>query len=230
MSLFLVLLSFAFGVSKLLNQTMLKALKKHKTVAFFVCIGLSLLLGLSVGWFGARFFPTNNKQTNTNKEIVLEAQEISASGISSDEQTRIVAFTNTFELALQQRDVKKVMSFFSTPETKEEQSELDSIIGKDLARVGVSNPTTRLFTTQGRNFSVAAYYPRSVSRQGARVRVIVDELRIIPSGGEFVGYIAKVARMTLELDQTAHEYKIAQYYFTDNTNHRAAKYDGLTSL
>ncbi|GEM_PF-6815837 len=205
-------------------------MQKHKTGAIFVCIGLSLLFGLSVGWFGARSLSTKNQQTNTNKEIVLEAQGISASGISSDEQTQIVAFVGTFESALQQRDAEKVMGFFSAPKTKEEQSELDSILGADLARVGVSNPTTRLFMTQGRNFSVTAHYVRSVSRQGAGVRVVVDELRIIPSGGEFVGYIAKVARMTLELDQTAHGYKIAQYYFTDNTDHRPAKYDGLTSL
>ena len=45
-----------------------------------------------------------------------------------------------------------------------------------------------------------------------------------------LGYIAKVARLTLELDQTAHGYKIVQYYFIDNTDHRATKYDGLTSL
>lgn len=208
----------------------LTIMQKDKIVAFFVRIGLSLLLGLSVGWFGARFLSTKNQQTNTNKEIILEAQGVSTSGVSSNEQTQIVAFADTFESALQQRDAEKVISFFSVPETKEEQSELDSIIGKDLARVGVSRPTTRLFTTQGRNFSVAAHYVRSVSRQGAQVRVIVDELRIIPSGGEFVGYIAKVARLALELDQTAHGYKIAQYYFTDTTNHRAAKYDGLTSL
>ncbi|MCB7372761.1 hypothetical protein LI003_22985, partial [Bacteroides caccae] len=64
----------------------------------------------------------------------------------------------------------------------------------------------------------------------AHLRVIVDELRIIASGGEFVGYIAKVARLELILDKTAHGYKIAQYYFMDNPDHRATKYDGLTSL
>ncbi len=187
-----------------------------------------LLLGFSIGWFAHRVTP-QTQQINTGNEIVLEAQGISASGVSDDKQTQVVALTDTFENALQQRDAEKVMNFFSSPETKEEQSELDSILGVDLARVGVSNPA-RLFATQGRNFSVDAHYVRSVSRQGARVRVIVDELRIIPSGGEFVGYVAKVVRMALELDQTAYGYKIAQYYFTDNTNHRAAKYDGLTSL
>jgi hypothetical protein len=211
-----------------MKYLILNIMQKHKVLILLVATGL-LLLGFSVGWLVAHRTASQTQQVNTMSEIVLEAQEVNTSGVSSDEQTQIVAFVDTFESALQQRDAAKVMSFFSAPETKEEQSELDSIFGADLAHVGVSNPT-RLFTTQGRNFSVDAHYVRSVSRQGARVRVIVDELRIIPSGGEFVGYIAKVARMALELDQTAHGYKIAQYYFTDNTNHSTAKYDGLTSL
>lgn len=129
---------------------MFNTLQKYKAPVILVTFGLLFLLGLSVGWFGARFLSTNNKQTSTNNEIVLEAQGVSTSGVSSDEQTQIVAFTDTFESALQQRDAEKVLSFFSSPETKEEQSELDSINGVDLARVGVSSPTTRLFTTQGR--------------------------------------------------------------------------------
>lgn len=205
-------------------------ISQYKIAALFVCGSLLLLLGGSVGWLVAHRVTSQPQQVNTVNEIVLEGQGVSASGVSDEEQTQIVAFVDTFESALQQRDAEKVMNFFSAPATKEEQSELDSILGVDLARVGVSDPTTRLFMTQGRNFSVNAHYVRSVSRQGARVRVIVDELRIIASGGEFVGYIAKVAHLALELDQTAHGYKIAQYYFTDNTDHRAAKYDGLTSL
>lgn len=204
-------------------------LQKYKALMLLVAAGL-LLLGFSVGWFVAHRITAQTQQANAGNEIVLEAQGVSASGVSDEEQTQIVAFTETFEQALQERNSEKTMSFFSPPETKGEQSELDSIAGADLARVGVSNPTTRLFTTQGRNFSVDAHYVRSVSRQGAQVRVIVDELRIIASGGEFVGYIAKVARLALILDKTSHGYNIAQYYFTDNANHHAAKYDGLTSL
>lgn len=194
-----------------------------------VAVGL-LLLGFSVGSFVAHRITSQAQQANTLNEIALEAQGIKVSDVSDDEQTQIVVFTDAFESALQRRDAEKVMSFFSAPETKEEQSKLDSILGADLARVGVSSPTTRLFMTQGRNFSVDAHYVRSVSRQGAQVRVIVDELRIIASGGEFVGYIAKAARMALILDKTAHGYQIAQYYFTDNPDHHAIKYDGLTSL
>lgn len=208
---------------------MSKILQKYKPLILLIVTGLLLLLGFSLGWLSSHSLSTK-PQIGSNKEIVLEAQGVSASGISDEEQTQILSFVDTFESALQQRDAEKVMSFFSPPETKEEQSELDSIIGVDLARVGVSNPTTRLFTTQGRNFSVTAHYVRSVGAQGAQVRVIVEELRIVASGGEFVGYIAKVARLALILDKTAHGYKITQYYFTDTTKHSATKYDGLTSL
>lgn len=195
-----------------------------------VAAGLLLLLGFSIGWLIAHRTTPRAQQENTQNEIVLEAQGVTTSGVSDNEQRQIVAFSDTFESVLEQRDAKRVMSFFSPPETKEEQLELDSILGADLARVGVSSSTTRLFATQGRNFSVDAHYVRSVSQQGAQTRVIVDELRIIASGGEFVGYIAKVARLSLILDKTAHGYKIAQYFFTDTTGHSATKYDGLTSL
>lgn len=193
---------------------------------FAVILISALALTMSGYWLGK----ANFKRTDTSpkSEISLEYKSVISRGVSEEEQQQIEKFVETFENALKQRDAEKTLSFFSAPETKEEQSELDSIMGADLARVGVSNPT-RLFTTQGRNFTVTAHYVRSMGAQGAQVRVIVEEMRIIASGGEFVGYIAKVARMALVLDKSATGYKIAQYYF-DSADHSASKYDGLTSL
>lgn len=162
--------------------------------------------------------PTNTKQ------LSMEWQEVVATGVSSDEKDRIVEFVDTFERAIAQRDSEKVLSFFSAPETDAEQKELDFILGSDYTRDS-AKPLARLFTTQGYNFSTSAHYVRNVAAQGANVRVVVDELRIIASGGEFVGYSANVSRLVVELRATSHGYEIARYYHDG----KDGKYEGFVA-
>lgn len=151
-------------------------------------------------------------QPTTNaSQLLMEWQEVVATGVSSDEKERIVSFIDIFEHAIAQKDTEKVLSFFSEPETSEEQKELDFILGSDYARDS-AKPLARLFTTQGYNFSTSAHYVRNMGALGGNVRVIVDELRTIPSGGEWVGYSANVARLVIELRATSHGYQIVRYY------------------
>ena len=165
---------------------------------------------------------TDTQVTTPKDQLLMEWQEVVSTGMSSEEKGRIVSFVDTFERAIAQRDSEKVLSFFSAPETDEEQKELDFILGSDYERSGAKS-LARLFTTQGYNFSTSAHYVRSMDVQGAKVRVIVDELRIIHSGGEWVGYIANVSRLVVELRETSHGYKVARYYH-DKEN---GKYEGF---
>lgn len=167
--------------------------------------------------------PDTQSSTNTT-QLAMEYREIVATGVSNDEKDRIVEFVDTFERAIAQRDSEKILSFFSEPETDEEQKELDFILGSDYARNGAKS-LARLFTTQGYNFFTSAHYVRNVGVQGADVRVIVDELRIIPSGGEWVGYVANVSRLIVELRETSHGYEIVRYYHDD----KDGKYEGFTA-
>ncbi|OGM02644.1 hypothetical protein A2115_00545 [Candidatus Woesebacteria bacterium GWA1_41_8] len=173
------------------------------------------------------------KQTDTqiptnSSQLAMEWSEVVATGVSSDEKDLIISFVDTFEHAIAQRDSEKVLSFFSAPETDEEQSDLDFILGSDYARNGAKS-LARLFTTQGYNFSTSAHYVRNVGAQGANVRVIVDELRIMHSGGEWVGYIANVSRMIVELRETSHGYQILRYYHQDPSNNNNQKYEGFVA-
>lgn len=161
--------------------------------------------------------------TQTTSEI-LEWREVVAEGVSSDEKDRIVAFVDTFERAITQRDSDKVLSFFSAPGTDAEQKELKFILGADLAQVGATS-SARLFTTAGYNFDLVAHYVRNVSAQGADRRVLIDEMRIIPSGGEWVGTVANVSRLVVELRATSHGYEIARYHHEG----KDGKYDGFVA-
>ena len=167
---------------------------------------------------------TDTQVTTPKDQLLMEWQEVVATGVSSEEKDRIVLFVDTFERAIAQRDSEKVLSFFSAPETDEEQKELDFILGSDYERNGAKS-LARLFTTQGYNFSTSAHYVRNMDVQGVKVRVIVDELRIIHSGGEWVGYIANVSRLVVELRETSHGYEIMRYYHQEPTNNGDLKYD-----
>lgn len=162
-------------------------------------------------------------------QIKMEWREVFADGVSSDEKDRIISFADTFERAIAQKDSDKALSFFSAPETDEEQKELDFILGSDYMRNGAKSSAQRLFTTQGSNFSLGAHYVRNVSAQGAIVRVVVDELRTIASGGEFVGYSANVAHLVIELRKTAHGYEIVRYFHENTDDKSVLKYDGFVA-
>lgn len=169
---------------------------------------------------------TSSKDQSASKanQLQLEWQEIVAEEVSNDEKDRIVSFVDTFERAIAQRDSEKTLSFFSEPISDEEQKELDFILGSNYVRDD-AKPLVRLFTAQGYNFSTSAHYVRNVGAQGAIVRVVIDELRTIASGGEFVGYSANVARLVIELRATSHGYEIERYYHEG----KDGKYEGFVA-
>lgn len=171
--------------------------------------------------------PTSSQEQTAirTKQLQLKWQEVVAEGVSSEEKDRIVAFVDTFERAIAELDSDKTLSFFSEPATDEERQELDFILGSDIARDTAKPTATRLFATSGYNYSLAAHYVRNVSAQGANRRVVIDEMRIIPSGGEFVGTVANVSRLIVELRATSHGYEIARYYHEG----KEGKYEGFVA-
>ncbi len=160
------------------------------------------------------------------EQLQMGWQEVVAEGVSSDEKDRIVSFVDMFERAIAQKDSDKVLSFFAEPETKAEQDELDFILWRDVDPTGKQD-SSRLFTTAGYNFNLSVHYTREVRKAGARVQVIVDELRVIPSGGEWAGYGAQVSRLIIELRETSHGYEIVRYYHQEPASNRDLKYEGF---
>jgi len=171
----------------------------------------------------------DTQSPNKTTQLQMEWSEVVLEGVGSDEADRIEKFIDTFESAIAQRDSEKALSFFSEPEDDEEWEELDFILGEDLATESDPTPFTRLFRTAGYNFRHGAHYVRSVSAQGANRRVLVDEMRIIPSGGEWVGYVANVSRLVVELRETSHGYQIARYYHDSEYPNSVGKYEGFVA-
>jgi len=172
---------------------------------------------------------TQNTPATSTSQLKMEWSEVVAEGVSSDEADRIEEFIDTFESALAQRDSDKALSFFSAPESEEEQGELEFILGEDLATESGPTPFTRLFRTAGYNFRYGAHYVRNVSAQGANRRVLVDEMRIISSGGEWAGTVANVSRLVVELRTTSHGYQIARYYHESEDPNFVGKYEGFVA-
>lgn len=152
----------------------------------------------------------------------LEVREIIATGFSSDEQERIVSFVDTFERAVAERDSNKVLRLFSEPETDSEKSELDFILWRDVDPSGTQEGS-RLFTTAGYNFTLTKHEVREVRKDGAQVKVFVDELRTFPSGDNS----AHVSRMLVKLRETSHGYAVVRYYHQEPTANRDLKYEGF---
>lgn len=195
---------------------------KNKLILALIFFALLSFFGFALARVVIRTNTSQAQRPEVAQQLSLEWSEVVATGVSADEKERIVEFVDTFARAVAQRDSDKVLSFFSEPETDEEQQELDFILGSDYMRDS-AKPLARLFTTAGYNFSTSAHYVRNVGAQEANVRVIVDELRVIPSGGEFVGYSANVARLVVELRETSHGYEIVRYYHEG----KDGKYEGF---
>jgi len=172
---------------------------------------------------------TQNIPVTNTSQLKMEWRDIVAEGVSRDEADRIEEFIDTFESAISQRDSDKALSFFSAPESEDEQGELEFLLGEDLATKSDPTPFTRLFRTAGYNFRYGAHYVRNVSAQGANRRVLVDEMRIIPSGGEWAGTVANVSRLVVELRTTSHGYQIARYYHESENPDSVGKYEGFVA-
>ena len=172
---------------------------------------------------------TQNTPATSISQLKMEWSEVVAEGVSSDEADLIEEFVDTFESAIAQRDSEKALSFFSAPESDEDREELEFILGEDLATESDPTPFTRLFRTAGYNFRYGAHYVRNVSAQGANRRIVVEEMRIIPSGGEWAGTVANVSRLVVELRATSHGYQIVRYYHESEDPNSVGKYEGFVA-
>ena len=117
---------------------------------------------------------------------------------------------------------------FTPPSNPQEQDDLDFIIGKDLAQAN-AKLQTRLFTTQGYNYTISGCYIREISQQNGVTSVLVDEMRTLYSGGESVGYTSKNVSLRLEIMQTLDGLKIVKYYHNNLKRNNLLKYDGFVA-
>lgn len=168
---------------------------------------------------------TSSNYTNLpNKETVIV-------GITSKEQKVIESFVAIFYRDMSSKNAKKLLGNFSDPANEQEQNNLNFLLAKDL-EYGKSDTLPRLFSTQLYNYGLGAYDLRSIKKTNNSFTVEVDEMRVIYSGlvenGGDIGYTAKVASFTLELNTETDGFKILKYYHKDANT--PAKYQGFEAL
>ena len=184
-------------------------------------IALLIVLALFLGYFiGKSGTPPASNQLN------LPYKEITVSGVDGEKQKQIEDFIATFYNHKHDRDTERLMSLFAAPTTPEEQSDLDFILGKDGKTI--DKPLSRLFSTQGYEHTTSGYFIRDISLVGGDIKVSVDELRTMYSGGEYVGYTAQVSNLMLDIAQASDGYKIARYYHKDLQD-TPDKYEGFVA-
>lgn len=188
-------------------------------VIIAICILIAGLFGYVIGKNSTRIVPTTNTQLN------LSYEQVKASGVDSAQQKQIEDFVATFYDYLYEKDITKLLALFTPATTKEEQNDLDFLLGKDYA-VGTDKPLPRLFSTQGYNYNVGGYYIRDITHHNDTTAVLIDEMRVIYSGGEYVGWSANIANLTLKINQNKSELKIVKYYH-QQPNTKANKYNGF---
>lgn len=188
-------------------------------VIIAICILIAGLFGYAIGKHFTSISPTNNAT-----QLNLPAEQIKASGIDSTKQKQVEDFIDKFYDYQYQRNIDALLALFSPPSNNQEQDDLDFLLGKDYAQ-GDEKPLPRLFSTQGYGFRVVAYYVRAITTQNATTKVLVDEMRVMYSGGEYVGFSTNIANLTLEIEQTKTEQKVVNYNHTNTSN--AGKYEGL---
>ncbi len=183
------------------------------------CILITGFFGYFIGK-GATpvLLPVNNTQVN------LPDEQIKVTGIDSTKQKQIEDFVDKFYEYQYEREIDKLLTLFTPPVNKEEQDELDSLLGKDYA-TGDEKTLPRLFSTQGLSFRVPARYIRTISAQSGAITVLVDEMRVMYSGMEYVGYTAQVSKFTLDLVDTNNGLKLESYYH----NNKQGKYEGFSA-
>lgn len=185
---------------------------------------VALLLGFSIGFISARYYPVPKSQTQKT-DLLLPYQTITTKNIKVQEQKQIKDFVATFYGYLYEKDVTKLLALFTPPSNKQEQDDLDFILGEDLARIS-AKLQTRLFTTQGYNYNVGGYYIRNIARHNDVTTVLVDEMRTMYSGSEYVGFITNVTNIIFEINQSKSGQKIVKYYHL-HTNSDVLKYKGF---
>lgn len=195
---------------------------------------ITLISAFAFAVGGYWFSKTNSvtqTETKSSKEVLLEYKPIIYDDVSESESKLIEAFVNQFEGYKFQKESDKLLEMFTPPESKEELDTLDSILGKDYA-LGSEKPLSRLFSTQGYNYSVSGHYVRSIKRDGNSIVVSVDELRIFYTGlsEDFIGYSVKVVNMMIELEKSDNGYQIVKYYHTSSDDKFGSnKYEGFVA-
>jgi len=186
-----------------------------------IIIAACILIAGFFGYFiGKTTTPIPSPVSNT--QVNLQNEQIKVTGIDSTKQKQIEDFADKFYEYQQQREIDKLLALFTPPADKQEQDELDSLLGKDYA-TGDEKPLPRLFSTQGLSYRVPARYIRTISAQNSAITVLVDEMRVMYSGMEYVGYTAQITKLTLDLVDTNEGLKISNYYHKDVQG----KYEGF---
>jgi hypothetical protein len=174
-------------------------------VIIAICILIAGLFGYAMGNHSARISPATNLT-----QLNLPYAQVEISGIDNVEQKQIEDFVSKFYEYQQQKDVGKLLALFIPPSNEQEQNDIDFLLGKDLARVSATTQT-RILTSQEYNYNVNGYYIRAITRHNGTTTVLVDEMRTIYSGGEFVGYSTNIAKLTIEITSLDREPKIIAY-------------------
>lgn len=191
-------------------------------ILLIITVSAGYLLGLN------RTGSSNYSLASTPPELNLTYKQIVTTGINGDEQKKIEEFIDQFEGYLMQRD-SAVLDLFTPPANKRERDDLDFIIGKDLPADNNGKVLPRLFTTQGFSSKTAGYYVREIHKEDLGIKVAVDEMRVIYSGGEDVGYTAKITNLVVELTEVNGSYKVTRYYQSNPSGDFQLKYQGLMS-
>ncbi len=170
-------------------------------------------------------------------EIQINYQETVLNGVDEIEEEKIKEFIGTFEKYYSnstggfryRKSAKEMFSLFISPESKEEQEEVNGYLGDFGNRIGDDNDTTFLYTSHGYNHSHDMHYVRKIAKTSTIVKVYVDELRTYQyngATGELAtsGVTANIQSLIFELKKTPEGYKIAKYYHEGKNS----KYDGLT--
>lgn len=173
--------------------------------------------------------PTNEaKATQTTQATALQLEDkaVVVSGVNEEEKRQIQKVVDTFESNLYAKDFTNALSMFMPPANKDEQNELDFLLGKDIAP-DATKPLARLFSAQGYSYTVSGHLVREIRKYGGNITVLVDELRTVYSGGEYVGYVTKIDNLTFELKPLDINYKIDKYYHIQPNKNKVLKYEGF---
>jgi hypothetical protein len=195
----------------------------HRVAEIAAPLGLIFLILFTVLLTQSVVGAANKPQTTSN-EINLEYKTTKVINVDEQTQKNIEAFIGTFYKYQQNREVDNLLGMFTPPSNPREQDDLDFLLGKDLARVD-AKLQTRLFTTQGYNYTIGGFYIREISKQNGTTSVLVDEMRTLYSGGESVGYTSKNVSLALQIVQTPDGLKVVKYNHTIPSN--VIKYDGF---
>lgn len=188
-----------------------------------IIIAACILIAGFFGYFiGKANIPTPSPVNNT--QVNLLDEQIKVTGIDNTKQKQIEDFLDKFYEYQYEREIDKLLALFTPPANKQEQDSLDSLLGKDYA-AGDEKPLPRLFNTQGYSFRVPARYIRTMTAQNSTITVLVDEMRVMYSGMEYVGYTAQVSKLTLDLVDSNNGLQLESYYH----NNEQGKYEGFSA-